>query len=239
MAHYMKRMAALAALGCALAGQQARAERVTVDFTAVVTALVEVDFLAGTINAVDHNYVTPVDVRLGDTITGQYSYDLSLATLSAYQSQPRSGSQTYYDLPGVSVSYTLVRGGFSYQSDPSLVYSVAVSNNSSDYYGADAVEFATGNFGMITTAGYITLSDGSATALSDTSLPAPLNESLFGTRTLQGFWVDGFHELSISATLQSVSPGTLAPVPEPETWAMLLGGLGLVGAVARRRSFRA
>jgi hypothetical protein len=28
---------------------------------------------------------------------------------------------------------------------------------------------------------------------------------------------------------------TLAPVPEPETYAMLLGGLGLVGAVARRR----
>ncbi|MBU0602240.1 MAG: FxDxF family PEP-CTERM protein [Gammaproteobacteria bacterium] len=29
---------------------------------------------------------------------------------------------------------------------------------------------------------------------------------------------------------------TLAPVPEPETWAMLLGGLALVGALARRRA---
>jgi hypothetical protein len=29
---------------------------------------------------------------------------------------------------------------------------------------------------------------------------------------------------------------TLAPVPEPETYAMLLGGLGLIGAVARRRA---
>lgn len=28
---------------------------------------------------------------------------------------------------------------------------------------------------------------------------------------------------------------TLAPVPEPETWAMLLSGIGLLGAVARRR----
>jgi hypothetical protein len=26
-----------------------------------------------------------------------------------------------------------------------------------------------------------------------------------------------------------------APVPEPETWAMLLAGLGLVGWMARRR----
>jgi myo-inositol-hexaphosphate 3-phosphohydrolase len=31
-------------------------------------------------------------------------------------------------------------------------------------------------------------------------------------------------------------PRTLAPVPEPETWAMLLAGLGLVGWMARRRS---
>lgn len=30
-------------------------------------------------------------------------------------------------------------------------------------------------------------------------------------------------------------PRTLAPVPEPETWAMLLAGLGLVGLMARRR----
>lgn len=29
---------------------------------------------------------------------------------------------------------------------------------------------------------------------------------------------------------------TLAPVPEPETYAMLLAGLGVMGAVARRRS---
>jgi hypothetical protein len=28
---------------------------------------------------------------------------------------------------------------------------------------------------------------------------------------------------------------TLAPVPEPETYALLLAGLGLMGAVARRR----
>ncbi len=30
----------------------------------------------------------------------------------------------------------------------------------------------------------------------------------------------------------------LAPVPEPETYAMLLAGLGLMGAVVRRRSTR-
>lgn len=34
---------------------------------------------------------------------------------------------------------------------------------------------------------------------------------------------------------EAVYAVTLAPVPEPETYAMLLAGLGLVGAIARRR----
>lgn len=38
-----------------------------------------------------------------------------------------------------------------------------------------------------------------------------------------------------TATGMSTALYTLAPVPEPETWAMLLGGLGLLGLRARRR----
>ncbi|MBY0558165.1 MAG: CCXG family PEP-CTERM protein, partial [Burkholderiaceae bacterium] len=34
---------------------------------------------------------------------------------------------------------------------------------------------------------------------------------------------------------QTFTADTLAPVPEPETYAMLLGGLAMLGAVARRR----
>ena len=32
---------------------------------------------------------------------------------------------------------------------------------------------------------------------------------------------------------------TVAPVPEPETYAMLIAGLGLIGAVSRRRNKKA
>jgi len=31
---------------------------------------------------------------------------------------------------------------------------------------------------------------------------------------------------------------TVTPAPEPESWAMLLAGLGLMGTIARRRSVR-
>jgi len=39
-------------------------------------------------------------------------------------------------------------------------------------------------------------------------------------------------DITTTATLTS---GTVQPVPEPETYAMLMAGLGLLGAVARRR----
>lgn len=44
-----------------------------------------------------------------------------------------------------------------------------------------------------------------------------------------------FTVLETAATGQRFGGVTIAPVPEPETYAMLLAGLGLVGAVARRR----
>jgi DNA-binding beta-propeller fold protein YncE len=57
---------------------------------------------------------------------------------------------------------------------------------------------------------------------------------------LKGFTMDGMHYLAVSAEgADGVGAGTalfaLAPVPEPSTYAMLLGGLGLVGWMARRR----
>ncbi|MDR7333027.1 DNA-binding beta-propeller fold protein YncE [Roseateles asaccharophilus] len=57
---------------------------------------------------------------------------------------------------------------------------------------------------------------------------------------LKGFTMDGVHYLAVSAEgADGVGAGTalfaLAPVPEPSTYAMLLGGLGLVGWMARRR----
>jgi hypothetical protein len=41
-----------------------------------------------------------------------------------------------------------------------------------------------------------------------------------------------------AATGMSTVLYSLAPVPEPETWAMLLGGLGLLGLRARREKRR-
>lgn len=68
-----------------------------------------------------------------------------------------------------------------------------------------------------------------------------------GTNRPEGlvtFVKDGMIYLAVSneglgnatATGMSTALYSLAPVPEPETWAMLLAGLGLVGFMARRRN---
>ena len=53
---------------------------------------------------------------------------------------------------------------------------------------------------------------------------------------------DGGQQVQYAAAgnaFQSFNANTLAPVPEPETYAMLLGGLALVGGYARRRNNKA
>lgn len=54
---------------------------------------------------------------------------------------------------------------------------------------------------------------------------------VFGFRA---FSTDATHGSAITTITNFYAPGT-APVPEPETYAMLLAGLGLLGFMARRR----
>jgi hypothetical protein len=44
------------------------------------------------------------------------------------------------------------------------------------------------------------------------------------------------NNLAVKAWVDSANTLHVAAVPEPETYAMLLAGLGLMGAVARRRN---
>jgi hypothetical protein len=71
--------------------------------------------------------------------------------------------------------------------------------------------------------------------------------SFFSTRTITGLvvgrdyqvevygWGDPMGSATGSYELTLTAQGNLAPVPEPETYAMMLAGLGLMGLTARRR----
>lgn len=71
--------------------------------------------------------------------------------------------------------------------------------------------------------------------------------SFFSTHTVSGLvagrdyhldvygWGDPMGSATGSYELTLTAQGNLAPVPEPETYAMMLAGLGLLGLAARRR----
>ncbi|SFW16217.1 FxDxF family PEP-CTERM protein [Nitrosovibrio sp. Nv17] len=95
-----------------------------------------------------------------------------------------------------------------------------------------AVDGTFANFGHASTFPGI-VSDGVADGfVSQTfSLDAGTYSLVVGGATYAGAGTSaGNRAYGFSATLD------VAPVPEPETWAMLLAGLGLVGTIARRRS---
>ncbi|MCW2368915.1 hypothetical protein M2334_001114 [Sphingobium sp. B11D3D] len=50
-----------------------------------------------------------------------------------------------------------------------------------------------------------------------------------------GDWFGGYVQVSEAAYNPPVTPPASNPIPEPATWALMLGGLALVGIVMRRR----
>jgi len=76
----------------------------------------------------------------------------------------------------------------------------------------------------------------------DTFIPSGVNTlwNVGGDNTVEivvynSDWYYGPNPTGLSVTLQA----SYAPIPEPETWAMLLAGLGIVGVVTRRRRITA
>lgn len=88
---------------------------------------------------------------------------------------------------------------------------------------------------------------GALPVLSITGLTAELYNSsnvLLGSGlsfSAPGFQAAGSYYLKLSGTANGVIGGlysaglNVSPAPEPETWAMMIAGLGLVGSIARRK----
>jgi hypothetical protein len=156
-------------------------------------------------------------VLVGDSFYGSYTFD-SLASGGS------TGSITNYRISGPDVNMTLNYGSYSFQSHD---YSILVIDGSCcvDIYRAQmeidgvlyALSFITSNPNIIT---------------NSELLLSPPDISLFGQAQMS------VNDNSISIPLQTrgnIASISAAPVPEPETYAMMLAGLGLLGFMARRR----
>jgi hypothetical protein len=96
--------------------------------------------------------------------------------------------------------------------------------------------------GLFTGAQVITVQATDGSGSSTQSLLTPTTGSFIGfvssgAMTSLQTWVgvQGTGQASVWPTINNLTLGTVAAVPEPQTYALLLGGLGLVGFMARRK----
>ena len=125
-----------------------------------------------------------------------------------------------------------------------LAYMYYVNLGLKGYYSpADAVQLDFGVFGNGTTGGQANV--GLVDNLQSSAYWSGTVHALYPASYAWGFYTDyGLQGVTVQRNefyAWAVRPGDVAAVPEPETYAMLLAGLGLLGMVAkrRRRSFDA
>lgn len=113
--------------------------------------------------------------------------------------------------------------------------------------GLSAGKHYTLSFAMADRAGVASASQGLDVLWNNTKVASFTNASGWTTQTLDLVAGNGANKLIFKAAGLSDSYGTsldkvslmAAPVPEPETYGMLLAGLALVGVVARRKAGKA
>lgn len=133
----------------------------------------------------------------------------------------------------------------SFDTNPLTGYSgefsfddIALTSVGLEYLGVDSLgmSFLGGNWGL-------------GQALADTAVEVKFVEGVFaglsysaslngvGFTTVPGFAdvSDSFAAVSFTPNIETTGSMIYAAVPEPETYALLLAGLAMMGAVARRR----
>ncbi len=230
-ARLVRRTVSIAAAGCFLGSAPVQAQEVTYSVTQVY-------------NQVIYNNSNPI----WDTIfQGTFDFDEHSGTVSNLQgqlSQAMDGNTTWVPL---THPLSVVADGTD-----GLIVTVFKESTTSVFAnggfastGVHGPVYTYGNFNAFATL-YIPLADPTA-ALT----PAQLGKLAYGDCTPAGLMPrNGSGTICMAGwltanggpggTMQGTSPITqsIAAVPEPETWGMLLAGLGLVGWAARRRAFQ-
>lgn len=168
--------------------------------------------------------LTSVRIDLSTAFSG----DLKVENLGGRAATPQFTFNESVKVSSATLG-TLITGGNSY----SQTLSLARYDGTRDYQGASGV---TQKFGVLNSADSISYTD--AATLAAFTGAGKLNLDVLGATSVTVLGSGNFGrsvptnlDVGVTVTYEY----TAAPVPEPETYAMLLAGLGLVGAIARRR----
>lgn len=172
----------------------------------------------------------PVNLRLGDTVTFNYQYDNSGNLAHNYYLDGRVESVPISTYPHLM-----------YLSDASVTFSQNILDTMSEYHGTSGYQTFNSNWAWTENSGSQFMNSWISPATNihlGYSLSNPLSPFWEGRMTLWG--LDPITNVNIwGATIRfdftEVSTLPAAPVPEPETYVMMLAGLGLLGVMTRRR----
>jgi PEP-CTERM motif len=161
--------------------------------------------------------------NIGDSFAGSFTFESVTADMS-----PLSPNLGEY---APAITFSISVGALSFSS-PSPNARITVQNGSPDIYDVHG-ELTTGNAGFVPSFWEFVIWDFDGTMLNSDALPlTPLPLSLAEIFDLELFF----------AVPAGIMGGNLssfelaaAPVPEPETYALVLAGLGILGFVATRR----
>ena len=153
----------------------------------------------------------------------------SAETADVRMVEANNGNGTYYFM---NLSPDLDDAGFTMGTFSSSGSLSSIVVNSIGLYQRDLNW--DGNFDLENTIVYY--KDGSKASLAqiEGSLIAgdPATHVTVSSNSLNAYWYSDSPFISITIAWNN---GPTPAVPEPETWAMLLAGLGVIGSVARRR----
>ena len=245
------RAALLPIVCCAMAAPiAARGQIVTVDWVGQISSFVFRDD-TGSTNLATHGLL---GVGVGSAVRGSFAYDLAVnVDLNA---SPSIGA--YH--PAL-VSQTFQAGSFVKTLTPTIPGRILNFVNDANHLqpaivGVDGIEaFSLSNLGdsifggnSLTQLGIAWLSPNTSLLTSDAMqvLPSgvnwinpggPISFLDHNSATLQRLEIVA-NFVSYTLSTGPVAPGPVAPIPEPEIYAMMLAGLGVIGWMGRRKKLR-
>jgi hypothetical protein len=202
------------------------------DFTATIQEMVEFSPMTLSGGAVSSSSLTGNLVSVGAVVHGHFSYDTDTAQFSNF------GGTALYAAPGALNTIGATIGG----NDIGLLNpnynstNVQVSNNAAVLKGADG--FGVSNLSSNAAASQmmaLSFLDKSGTALGSAALPSALDFNQFSGASFYYVYTSNTTHAVAGANGMLTSLTQVTAVPEPETYAMLLAGLGLVGWSVRRK----
>ncbi|MDY7547257.1 PEP-CTERM sorting domain-containing protein [Glaciimonas sp. CA11.2] len=221
------------------ASSAAHATLVTYDFTDTITSMFEYNGTTKAITNVTSSSMSGVAFSNGDTAHGTFSYDTA-TVLSPYYQPPAQAQGSYVLYYGpMSSTLTFDKSMFVYNSVSDGL--IQVADNASSFSGWDVFYLGTGAAYSPLTFQSMTLNlfDSSGQVFSSAAVPRTLPLSGFSYADVDYTWLrqsDG-SQMHISSKITSLEMEPSLPVPEPGTYTLLLGGLGLMGFMGRRRKF--